>query len=96
MPPNDDIFKKLVETTQKQFAKKFKDSETQFVYARDEKPPIGIIVDNPLLEYILDRRFMAYGRFYLIYGQKGSCKTSLFYDFAKMFQKQGGKVLESQ
>ena len=91
--PNDDIFQKLVETTQKQFAKKFKDSETKFIYAKDEKPPTGLIVDNPLLEYILDRRFMAFGRFYLVYGKPRSCKTSLFYDLAKMFQKQGGKVI---
>ena len=93
MTDNNDIFKRLVEATQKQFNKKFKESETKFVYAKDEKPPTGLIVDNPLLEYILDRRFMAYGRFYLTYGTKGSCKTSLFYDFAKMFQRNGGKVI---
>jgi len=90
---NDDIFKKLVQTTQSQIAKKFKDSETKIMLASEERPPTGMIVDNPLLEFILDRRFMAYGRFYLVYGAKGSCKTSLFYDFAKMFQRNGGKVI---
>ena len=93
MATNEDIFKKLVEATQKQFCKKFKDSEAKFVLAKDEKPPNGLIVDNPLLEYVLDRRFLAYGRFYLIYGKKGSCKTSLFYDLAKTFQNKGGKVI---
>jgi|GEM_PF-4882226 len=90
---NDDIFQQLVESTKKQFSKKFSGSETKFTLAKDEKPPTGMIVNNPLLEYILDRRYMAYGRFYLIYGKKGSCKTSLFYDIAKMFQKNNGKVI---
>jgi recombination protein RecA len=90
---NDDIFKKLVDSTAKAFGKKFKDSEAKFNYAKDEKPPTGLIVDNPMLEYILDRRFLAYGRFYLVYGQNGSCKTSLFYDLAKTFQRKGGKVI---
>ncbi len=93
MADNDDIFKRLVETTQKKFAKKFKESGTKFIYAKDEKPPTGLLVDNPLMEFILDRRFMAFGRFYLVYGQKGSCKTSLFYDLAKTFQRNGGKVI---
>jgi len=93
MSSNDDIFKKLVETTEKQFTKKHKDTEVKFAYACDEKPPTGLIVDNPLLEFVLDRRYMAYGRFYLLYGHKGSCKTSLFYDFAKMFQRNNGKVI---
>jgi recombination protein RecA len=91
--PNDDIFNKLLEATKTQFNKRFKDSETKFTKASEEKPPTGILVDNPLLEYILDRRFLTYGRFYLIYGQKGSCKTSLFYDIAKLFQRNGGKVI---
>lgn len=90
---NDDIFKRLVETTQKQFEKRHKDSPTKAVYASDEKSPTGLIIDNPLLEFILDRRFLAFGRFYLLYGHKGSCKTSLFYDMAKTFQKSGGKVI---
>ena len=90
---NDEIFKKLIETTQKQFSKKYKESETKFGYACDEKPPTGLIIDNPLFEYILDRRFLAYGRFYLVYGAKGSSKTSLFYDIAKTFQRNNGKVI---
>lgn len=83
----------LLKTTEAQFKKKFKDSDTEFKFADDERPPTGIVVDNPLLEYILDRRFMAYGRFYLTYGKKGSCKTSFFFDMAKLFQRNGGTVI---
>jgi len=85
-----DILTALLEATEKQYRKKFKDSETEFKFAKDEKPVTGLIVDNPLLEYVLDRRFLAYGRFYLVYGKKGSSKTSLFFDLAKMFQRAGG------
>ena len=88
-----DLLAQLLETTAKQFKKKFKDSDTEFRLAKDEKPVTGLIVDNPLFEYILDRRFLAYGRFYLTYGKKGSCKTSLFFDLAKTFQRNGGGVV---
>lgn len=88
-----DILSSLLEATQKQFQKKFKDSETEFKFAKDEKPVTGLVIDNPLLEYVLDRRFLAYGRFYLVYGKKGSCKTSLFFDLAKTFQRAGGGVV---
>jgi RecA/RadA recombinase len=84
---------KYLSTVEKQFGKKNKESTVEFKYASQEKPPTGLIVDNPQLEYILDRRFMAFGRFYLAYGEKGSSKTSLFYDFAKMFQKNNGLVI---
>lgn len=57
-----------------------------------ELPPTGIVLDNPLLEYAFDRRFMAYGRCYLLYGKKGCSKTSLLFDMAKTFQKAGGKM----
>lgn len=83
----------LLKTTEAQFKKKFKSSDTEFKFADQERPPTGIIVDNPLFEYILDRRFMAFGRFYLTYGKKGSCKTSLFFDLAKLFQRNGGEVV---
>ena len=89
----EDLFSKLRERVKTQFQKKFKDSETPFRRASEEKPPTGLIIDNPLLEYILDRRFLAYGRFFLVYGKKGSCKTSLFYDLCKTFQKNNGKVV---
>lgn len=58
-----------------------------------ELPPTGIVVDNPLMEYAFDRRFMAYGRCYLLYGKKGCSKTTLLFDLAKTFQKAGGKML---
>lgn len=83
----------LVKMTESQFKKKFRDSDTEFQFADDERPPTGIVVDNPLLEYILDRRFMAFGRFYLLYGHKGSCKTSLFLDLVKLFQRNGGQAI---
>jgi RecA/RadA recombinase len=90
---NDEIFQKLLEATEHQFKKKFKDTNAKFILASEEKPAIGLIVDNPALEYILDRRFLAYGRFYLVYGKKSSSKTSLFYEIAKIFQKNNGKVI---
>lgn len=82
----DDFLKKA----QADFAKKYKDSESEVVPASQEKPPTGLIVDNPLLEFILDRRFVAYGRAYLFYAKKGASKTSLLFDFIKMFQKADG------
>ena len=88
-----DKLSQLLEMTEKQFRKKFKDSQTEFKLAKDEKPVTGLIVDNPYLEYVLDRRFLAYGRFYLVYGDKGSCKTSFFFDLAKTFQRAGGEVV---
>jgi len=87
------MIQELLKTTEAQFKKKFKSSDTEFKFADQERPPTGIIVDNPLFEYILDRRFMAFGRFYLTYGKKGSCKTSLFFDLAKLFQRNGGEVV---
>jgi recombination protein RecA len=58
-----------------------------------ELPPTGIILDNPLLEYAFDRRFMAYGRCYLIYGKKGCSKTTLLFELGKIFQREGGKMI---
>ena len=87
------MIQQLLKATEAQFKKKFKTSDTAFLFADDERPPTGIIVDNPLLEYILDRRFMAWGRFYLTFGKKGSCKTSMFFDLAKLFQRNGGEVV---
>ncbi len=83
----------LLEIRNKIFKKKYPNSDTEAKYGNEEKPATGIIVDNPLLEFALDRRFLAYGRNYLAYGRGGSGKTSLFYDFAKMFQAQGGVVI---
>jgi len=58
-----------------------------------ELPPTGIVLDNPLLEYVFDRRFMAYGRCYLIYGKKGCSKTTLLFELGKIFQREGGKMI---
>ena len=93
MPSPHDLFNQLNETVKKAYEKKYKTSETKFIKASEEKPPTGLILDNPLLEHVLDRRYLSYGRFYLVYGKKSSSKTSLFYDIAKMFQKNGGKVI---
>ena len=87
------MFKRLQEMVKSKFEKKFKNSDTTFQKASEEKPPTGLIIDNPLLEYILDRRFLAYGRFYLTFGRKGASKTSLFYDLCKVFQRNNGKVV---
>lgn len=86
-------FKELLELTQKQFMKKNPEADLTFKVASEEPPPTGLIVDNPLLEYLLDRRFLAYGRFVLVYGKKGSMKTTLFYDMTKLFQRSGGDVV---
>jgi recombination protein RecA len=86
-------FKDLIDITSSQFKKKYKNSNVDFVLAKDLKPITGLIVDNPLLEFILDRRFIAYGRFILSYGRKGSGKTSTFYELAKLYQANGGDVV---
>lgn len=83
----------LIDLTQKKFKKERPDSEINFNLAIDEKPVSGLITHNPQLEFLLDRRFLAYGRFYLGYGKKSSGKTSMFYEFAKFIQAQGGDVV---
>lgn len=84
----------LLTLVQKDFEKKFgKGDKLKLDYGNEVPPATGLIVDNPLMEYILDRRFLAYGRCYLIYGKKGNAKTSLFFNLAKMFQKAGGDVV---
>lgn len=84
----------LLSLTQKAFQKKYnKDRSLEIDYGDQVTPATGLVVDNPLLEYVLDRRFIAYGRCYLIYGKKGCSKTSLFLNFAKMFQQAGGDVI---
>lgn len=84
----------LLNFTKKDFQKKFSKERTlEIECAADVNPVTGIIVDNPLLEYVLDRRYLAYGRCYLTYGKKGQSKTSLFLNLAKMFQAAGGDVI---
>lgn len=78
----------LIDITKKNFKKKFgKDRDLEVHSGLTMPPPTGLIVDNPLLEFILDQRFLAYGRCYLTYGKKGNSKTSLFFDIAKTFQR---------
>ena len=85
-------FTGYLNSIKKGFGKTFKaDAVTLDLNTVDkELPPTGIVLNNPLLEYVFDRRFMAYGRCYLIYGKKGSSKTSLLFDLARVFQDAGG------
>jgi len=84
----------LMSSVQKSYKKKFgRDRDLEFTLGNEVDPPTGLIVDNPLLEYILDRRYIAYGRCYLTYGKKGNSKTSLFLNLAKLFQQNGGDVI---
>lgn len=87
-------FESYIGSIKKNFGKTFKTEAVNLELntADKELPPTGIVVDNPLMEYALDRRFMAYGRCYLLYGKKGCSKTTLLFDLAKVFQKAGGKM----
>lgn len=85
-------FDDLIKIAEAAFKKKFKEADKPFIYAKDEKPVNGLVLDCPLLEYLFDRRYIPYGRFYLCYGKKGSSKTSFFYDLAKIVQAQQGDV----
>ncbi len=86
-------FAELLNLTKKSFLKKNPDSDIEFRPASEEPAATGMLVDNPLLEFVLDRRFLAYGRFILVYGKKSSSKTSLFFDWAKLYQQRGGDVI---
>jgi recombination protein RecA len=79
----------------KSFGKTFKSENVNLELntVAKELPPTGIVLDNPLLEYAFDRRFMAYGRCYLLYGKKGCAKTTFLFELAKLFQRNGGKML---
>jgi RecA/RadA recombinase len=82
----------LLGAVKKSFGKTFKSEAVNLDLNTVDKelPPTGIVLDNPLMEYAFDRRFMAYGRCYLVYGKKGCSKTTLLFDLAKVFQKAGG------
>lgn len=82
----------LLQIAEKAFKKRF-DADVPFILAKDEKPVNGLVIDTPLLEYILDRRYLPFGRFYLAYGKRGSAKTSFFYEMAKIFQRINGDVV---
>lgn len=87
-------FQDLISSVQKDFKKKYgKDRVLEIETGNQVAPATGLIVDNPLLEFILDRRFIAYGRCYLTYGKKGCSKTTLFLNLAKMIQQAGGDVV---
>ncbi len=83
----------LVKLTEKKFKKLHKDTEINGYIASEAPPLVGLELDNPMLEFLLDRRILALGRCGLVYGQKGNAKTSLFFDFAKLFQAHGGDVI---
>jgi RecA/RadA recombinase len=83
----------LLKLTKKNFSKRRKDTDLEFVPAKDLPPLDGLILDNPLQEYIFDRRFVPYGRMALAYGKGSSSKTSFFFDMAKLFQRHGGVVV---
>jgi RecA/RadA recombinase len=80
----------ILASVQPKFIKKFPKSILELKLAKDELPVTGLIVDNPALEYILDRRFIPWGRCILIYGKKGNAKTSTLFDLIKLFQNAGG------
>lgn len=86
-------FDSYINSIKKNFGKTFKAEAVNLELNTVDKelPPTGIVLDNPLLEYAFDRRFMAYGRCYLLYGKKGCSKTTLLFDLAKTFQRAGGK-----
>jgi RecA/RadA recombinase len=87
-------FAAYINSIKKGFGKTFKTEAVNLELNSVDKelPPTGIVLDNPLQEYVFDRRFMAYGRCYLVYGKKGCSKTTLLFDLAKTFQKAGGKM----
>jgi len=91
-----DNFNAYLDSIKKSFNKAYKDEDVAAALELNsvdlELPPTGIVLDNPLLEYAFDRRFMAFGRCYLIYGKKGCSKTSLLFELAKIFQREGGKM----
>jgi RecA/RadA recombinase len=86
-------FEGYINSIKKSFGKTFKTEAVNLELNTVDKelPPTGIVLNNPLMEYAFDRRFMAYGRCYLVYGKKGCSKTTLLFDLAKVFQKAGGK-----
>jgi len=88
-------FDSYINGIKKDFNKVYKGVETTLELNTVDKelPPTGIVLDNPLLEYAFDRRFMAYGRCYLIYGKKGCSKTTLLFELGKIFQRAGGRMI---
>jgi RecA/RadA recombinase len=87
-------FDEYLKSIKKSFGKTFKAEAAPLELNTVDKelPPTGLPLDDPLLEYAFDRRFIAYGRCYLIYGKKGCSKTSMLFNLAKKFQNAGGKM----
>jgi recombination protein RecA len=87
-------FESYLNSIKKGFGKTFKTEAVNLELNSVDKelPPTGIPLNNPFMEYAFDRRFMAYGRCYLLYGKKGCSKTTLLFDLAKVFQRAGGKM----
>lgn len=85
----------FLEGIKKDFGKAFKskDKESPVLDLKpvsQQLPPHGLIIDNPLMEFALDRRFLAWGRCYLSYAKKGNGKTTMLFDAMKIVQKAGG------
>lgn len=81
---------KLIKLVSIDLKKSFKKDAPEIKLASEVNPAYGMILDNPALEFIFDRRFIAYGRCYLVYGNKGCSKTTLVLDIIKAAQQQGG------
>src|SRR5271163_1157010 len=89
-PDENNPINKLLNLIQKDFKSAFKTSDTEIGLASEELPPTGILVDNPLFEFLLDLRFLAYGRCILAHGKKSSGKTSFLFFLISLFQQNGG------
>jgi recombination protein RecA len=81
---------KLLAQIQKDFKKNFKDSTTEIMTMAEEPPPTGILLDNPLFEFLIDSRFLIFGRCILAHGKKSSGKTSLMFFIINLFQGLNG------
>jgi len=82
------VNKELLSKIKVDFGKKFKNRASgslELNTAADTDPVTGLVVDNPLLEFLLDRMFIAYGRAYLLFGKKSCGKTSFLFELAKHF-----------
>lgn len=86
-------FEDILKEANKKFISRTGDTTFEVKKGSEVKPVNGIILDNPMMEFLLDRPVLPYGRCYLSYGKKGCAKTSLFYEFAKLFQSHGGYVV---
>lgn len=85
-----DAINRLLAATEKGFKSLHKKADVKFKTADDAEPLTGLLLDDPLLEFIFDRRFIPYGRAILSYGTKSSSKSTFSYHLIKHFQQNGG------